>query len=157
MSAARAPVRLRPWLRAPGSLTQHLIRHSHRDGQGRFTVVLVHQAWVGASADVAPWLGVRMGQRVWRREVRLCAGAIEWVHAVTWANAAASALLRLDRLGNRSLGTVLFRAGSQRLQQRVLGPTAAGHWARRALHGLPGGGRLIVQEAFLPALPPFRR
>lgn len=153
MSAARAPERVRPWLRAPGSLTLHLVRHSH----GSFRVELVSQSWVGAPADVAPWLGVRMGQRVWRREVRLCAGAIEWVHAVTWANEAASALLRLDRLGNRSLGTVLFRAGSQRLQKRVLGPAAAGHWARRALHGLPGGGRLIVQEAFLPALPPFRR
>ena len=145
----RAPLRLRPWLLARGSLTRHLRRTAH----GRFRVEPVGEAWVRADARTAAWLGVRAGQRVWRREVRLLGMEREWVHAHTLANAQAWKLLRLDRLGNRSLGSVLYRRGAVRARFELMRVPASGRWARLALHALASRARLLVTEVFAPDIP----
>ncbi len=146
----RAPQDLRPWLLARGSLTRHLIDTA----QGAFKVEVVREAWVRADADAAAWLGVRIGVRLWLREVRLCGAGTPWVLARTLATRAAWRALHLRRLGARSLGSVLYRQRGRRARFAVLPPTPQQPWARRTLHVLPGGARLTVQEAFLPAIAP---
>ena len=149
----RVPQALRPWLLARGSLTRHLIDTA----AGAFRVECVHEAWVAADADAARWLGVRVGRRLWRREVRLCGTGVPWVEAVTLATEAACRRLRLQTLGTRALGAVLYRERGRRARFALLAPNATRPWARRTLHVLQGGARLTVQEAFLPALPARRR
>lgn len=150
----RVPQALRPWLLARGSLTRHLIDTA----SGAFRVELVREAWVAADVDAACWLGVRLGRRVWRREVRLCGAGVPWVAAVTLATEAACRRLRLQQLGTRALGAVLSRQRGRRIRFALLAPSATRPaWARRTLHELPGGERLSVQEAFLPALPARRQ
>lgn len=145
----RVPPRLRPWLLARGSLTRHLRRTAH----GRFRVDPIGETWVYADTRCAQWLGVRAGQRIWRREVRLLGMEQVWVHAHTLANPRAWKLLRLNRLGSRSLGSVLYRKGAVRARFALLRAPGSGRWARQTLHALPGGARLLVTEEFVPGIP----
>lgn len=154
LPSLRAPF---AWLRAPGSLTRHLARAC----PGRLVVEVVGEGWGAADAASARLLGLRMGGRVWRREVRLsCRHEGEWtafVHAVTLGSPEAHRMLGLARLGRRPLGSLLFRGGARRLSLEVLRPgRRRPRWARRSLF-LMRGQRLLVQEDFLPDLPPFRR
>ncbi|MEW5973839.1 MAG: chorismate lyase [Pseudomonadota bacterium] len=145
------------WLRAPGSLTRHLARVC----PGRLVVEVLCEGWAEADPASARLLGLRIGARVWRREVRLsCRHAGEWmsyVHAITLSSPEAHRMLGLARLGRRPLGSLLFRGGARRLSLEVLRPGRQRCcWARRSLF-LMRGQRLLVQEDFLPGLPPFRR
>lgn len=148
----------RAWLRAQGSLTRHLARVC----PGRLVVEVLGEGWAAADPASARLLGLRMGVRVWRREVRLACrhagGQTAYVHAVTLSSPAALRVLGLARLGRRPLGSLLFRQGARRLVREFLPPGHRGrpHWARRSLF-LLRGQRLLVQESFLPGLPPFRR
>lgn len=152
--------RFRPplaWLRAPGSLTRHLVRVC----PGRLVVEVLGEGWAEADPASARLLGLRIGARVWRREVRLsCRHAGAWtpyVHAITLSSPEAHRRLGLARLGLRPLGSLLFRGGARRLELAVLPPGRNGpRWARRSLF-LLRGHRLLVREEFLPGLPPFRR
>lgn len=145
------------WLRAPGSLTRHLARVC----PGRLVVEVLGEGWAEADPASARLLGLRIGARVWRREVRLsCWHAGAWtpyVHAITLGSPEAQRRLGLARLGRRPLGSLLFRGGARRLELAILPPGRNGpHWARRSLF-LLRGHRLLVREDFLPNLPPFRR
>lgn len=151
---ARPPL---AWLRAPGSLTRHLARVC----PGRLVVEVLGEGWAKANSTSARLLGVRVGARVWRREVRLaCRHAEAWtpyVHALTLGSPAAERGLGLARLGQRPLGSLLFRHGGRRLELVILPPGRSGPWwARRSLF-LLRGHRLLVWEVFLDGLPPFRR
>ncbi|MEW6727731.1 MAG: chorismate--pyruvate lyase family protein [Pseudomonadota bacterium] len=151
---ARPPL---AWLRAPGSLTRHLARVC----PGRLVVEVLGEGWAEADPASARLLGLRIGARVWRREVRLsCRHAGAWtpyVYAITLGSPAAQRRLGLARLGRRPLGSLLFRGGARRLELAVLPPGRSGpRWARRSLF-LLRGHRLLVWEAFLDGLPPFRR
>jgi len=140
------------WLYAPGSLTRHLARVC----PGPLWVEVIAEGWHVADVGVARDLEVRSGTRVWRREVRLGCGSTPYVHALTMASPAAIRALGLTRLGRRPLGHLLFRKGARRLKREVLRPRPGQPWARRTVY-LLRGHRLLVQEAFLPGLPPRRR
>lgn len=145
------------WLRAPGSLTRHLARAC----PGRLVVEVIGEGWADADPISARLLGLRIGARVWRREVRLaCRRADEmtpYVHAVTLSSPEAHRMLGLARLGRRPLGSLLFRGGARRLSLAILPPVHTDpRWARRSLF-LLRGHRLLVREEFLPGLPSFRR
>lgn len=142
----------RAWLRAPGSLTRHLVRAC----SGALRVRVVEEGWTSAELEPAERLGVRIGRRVWRREVILRCDDRPYVHAVTWMTEAGRRALGLGRLGGRPLGHVLFRRSARRLKREILPPREGRPWARRTLFEL-SGHRLLVQEEFLPGLPPFRR
>ncbi|MDM7463183.1 MAG: chorismate lyase [Tepidimonas taiwanensis] len=145
------------WLRAPGSLTRHLVRVC----PGSLVVEVLGEGWAKADPASARLLGLWGGARVWRREVCLaCRHAGTWtpyVHAITLGSPAAQRRLGLARLGQRPLGLLLFRGGARRLELAILPPGRSGpQWARRSLF-LLRGQHLVVWEAFLPGLPPFRR
>ncbi|MDM7322170.1 MAG: chorismate lyase [Gammaproteobacteria bacterium] len=145
------------WLRAPGSLTRHLVRVC----PGSLVVEVLGEGWAKADPVSARLLGLRTGAQVWRREVRLsCRHAGAWthyVHAITLGSPAAQRRLGLARLGQRPLGLLLFRRGGRRIKFAILTPGRSGpRWARRSLF-LLRGHRLLVWEAFLEGLPSFRR
>ncbi|MFZ5467591.1 MAG: chorismate--pyruvate lyase family protein [Pseudomonadota bacterium] len=121
------------WLRAPGSLTRHLARVC----PGRLVVEVLCEGWAEADPASARLLGLRIGARVWRREVRLsCRHAGEWtpyVHAITLSSPEAHRMLGLARLGRRPLGSLLFRGGARRLSLETLP-------IRRVLDGRPPKG-----------------
>ncbi|MEW6765958.1 MAG: chorismate lyase [Pseudomonadota bacterium] len=139
------------WLYAPGSLTRHLARVC----LGQLWVEVIAEGWREADVGVARDLEVRPGTRVWRREVRLGCGSTPYVHAITLSSASGARALGLARLGRRPLGHLLFRKGARRLRREVIRARPGQTWARRTLY-LLRGHRLVVQEAFLPGLPPFR-
>lgn len=140
------------WLRAPGSLTRHLARAC----AGSLRVDVLAESWGKADTRGARDLDLRPGSRVWRREVRLSCGEHDYVHAMTLASPVAVRVLGLARLGRRPLGHLLFRKGARRLKREVIRPRPGQPWARRTVY-LLRGHRLLVQEAFLPGLPPRRR
>ncbi|MEW6444569.1 MAG: chorismate--pyruvate lyase family protein [Pseudomonadota bacterium] len=148
-SQPRAPL---AWLHAPGSLTRHLARVCGEAPR----VDVMAEGWVRAAVDEARLLGIRAGGRIWRREVRLGCGSVSYVHAVTLASASTVRSLGLGRLGVRPLGRLLFRRGARRLAREILRPHAGQAWGRRTLY-LMGRHRLLVQECFLPGVPPRRR
>ena len=93
------------WLLDPGSLTRRL-----QQVCGRFRVQVYRQAWARPTLDEARALGLRAGGRAWVREVHLFCDEQPCVFARTIIPAATvqGSLRRLTRLGNRSLGAVLF-------------------------------------------------
>jgi len=140
------------WLHAPGSLTRRLARAC----PGVLRVGVVEEGWTRAALEPARRLGVRMGRRIWRREVVLRCDGRDYVHAVTWVTEAGWRALGLGRLGGRPLGHVLFRRSARRLRREILPPREGRPWARRTLYVLRGH-RLLVREDFLPGLPPMSR
>lgn len=150
---------LRSWLTESRSLTVRCQRMS-----SSFRVRVLHQGWGRA-------LGDSQGGKVCLpvRDVLLeCDGAPVIFAHTTLCTAAGGRLRRwLARLGERSLGSVLFRhPGFRRgaleylrlnAQQPLFRQALAGQqlpgalWARRSLHRL-GREALLVTEVFLPAL-----
>ena len=154
---------LRSWLTEPGSLTARCQR-----GCTRFRVRLLRYGKGRALADEAA--GSTIGrQPAWVREVVLeCDGQPVIFAHTTLSTATRGRLARwMDRLANRSLGSLLFAyPGFRReaieylrldrrhpLYQRAATVAEVGEtlWARRSLHRL-GAQHVLVTEVFLPAI-----
>jgi chorismate--pyruvate lyase len=105
-SLMRAPdnVSLMPWLRDRGSLTARI------QARGRFAVRVLRQGLDSPTADEALALGLPRQARAWVREVALsCDGQIVvFAHTVLPHRPRGPLSLWLARLGNRSLGALLF-------------------------------------------------
>lgn len=147
------PAAARTWLTLTGSLTAALEARS----QGRLQVRLLHQGWQRPAPEEILQLRLSPREHVWVREVELVVAGKAWVHARSLLPRRSLRGIghRVTRLGNRSLGSLLFRHPDlkrealtlARLDRHPAGPV----WARRSclrLHGHP----VFVAEAFLPAL-----
>lgn len=159
---------MRDWLTTPGSLTARLVAHSRQ-----FRVQKLRQAGNVCLADEAGAIGLARPTRVWEREVLLrCDGrAVVYGHTVVPMSASAHDWPLFSALGERSLGTTLFRdprVARGRLEFARLRPghplierlrNALGHdlpphttyFARRCLYRRRRGV-LLVTEVFLPAV-----
>ncbi|MEK6789060.1 MAG: chorismate lyase [Pseudomonadota bacterium] len=146
------PAAWRSWLNEPGSLTARL----QRKALGGLRVRVLHEGWAVPHLEERRQLGLKAGQYAWVREVQLLNGDAVWVQArsILPRSSLTGMGRRLTRLGNQSLGSVLFRNPAL-----VRGDIACARvtlangicWARRSrltLHGHP----VLVAEAFMPAL-----
>lgn len=151
------------WLRERHSLTLRLRRHCTS-----FTVRCLCQRLEVLQHDEATRLSLRSGSVAWVREVLLCTDAEPAVFAHTaMARHPRHAFdLRFARLGERSLGSLLFadpcirrgplefarldsRHPLYRRAQACLGRLPARLWARRSLFS-QGRKTVLVTELFLP-------
>ncbi|MFN3586959.1 MAG: chorismate--pyruvate lyase family protein [Moraxellaceae bacterium] len=148
----RPPPAVAGWLTAPGSLTARLVAAA----DGDFRVRLLAQYWGRPAPEEARRLGLHPGRFALIREVELVGRGQPWVRArsVLPVASLAGAGRRLRRLGNRSLGHLLFRDPTLRRGPieiaRLLQPEGRVYARRSRLvyHGQP----LLVAECFLPAL-----
>lgn len=146
------PSALRSWLDEPGSLTARLVRLSH----GQFRIQVLGEGWARPTQEERQCLGMSRREYAWVREVVLLGHDQPWVQArsVLPRSSLVGVGRRLTRLGNRSLGGLLFRDPAlQRGDITSARLTLSGCevWARRSklmLHGHP----VLVAEAFLPTL-----
>lgn len=164
LSADRLPSPLEPdlhdWLYVDkGSLTRRLTELA----DGAFSVTPLREAWQLLRADECAALGVPEESEGWVREVYLCGHGQPWVFARSVAARAQleESGLDLQRLGNRSLGELLFSDPAfarGTLQARHYPahwlPDACrvdGLWARRSCFRQNRLG-VLVAEVLLPAL-----
>ncbi|MCA8864286.1 MULTISPECIES: chorismate--pyruvate lyase family protein [unclassified Halomonas] len=151
------------WVASTDSLTARLMAAG---GAKPFRVRLLRQGVGWPRQDEAQALGIGAKRYAWLREVALCLDETPWVVARSVAPLAQLKGQRLDRLGERSLGSWLFRQpglirGSLEATTQV--PTFASvngiqgnaAWGRRSVfsygckhHSLS----LLVQEYFLSAM-----
>ncbi|GGO77242.1 chorismate pyruvate-lyase [Marinobacterium nitratireducens] len=154
-SRLAAPAPWRNWLLDRGSLTQRLISAS----RGRFHVEVLRQGVYRPSRSEARALGLPPRRLALIREVQLCGAGEPWVYArsVFPVSTLSGAERRLTRVGNRSLGTLLFSDPTMRREPLQIGELQLRDgtrlWARRSVFRL-GGKPLLVCEVFLPALEP---
>lgn len=164
-SSAHSP--FNPWLRDRGSLTAYL------QARGQFVVRVLRQGLAMPTSDEAIALGIKRDQLAWVREVvLLCAGEpLVFAHSVLPCRPRGPMTRWLARLGNRSLGALLFAhpgfargaIHGQRLDHRHalfhpalaamgLAATPPPHlWARRSCFAF-GAQSVLVTEVFAPAL-----
>lgn len=102
------------WLLDPASLTQRL-----QTVCGEFRVEVLRSSWLRPTLDELRALNLRPGQRALVREVHLLCDGRPWVFARTVIprETLAGKYRRLTRLGNRSLGAVLFADNTMRRDQ----------------------------------------
>ncbi|HWQ94840.1 MAG TPA: chorismate lyase, partial [Gammaproteobacteria bacterium] len=146
----------------PGSLTRRL-----QQVCSRFRVQVYRQGWARPMLDEAHALGLRAGERAWVREVHLFCDEQPCVFARTIIprTTLQGKYRRLTRLGNRSLGAVLFADKTLRrsdLDIAVIGERQALFtpatvlssvkpakiWGRRSLFHL-SNRPLLLSEIFL--------
>lgn len=152
-ATADAPHIWRKWLLDSGSLTRRLLQASN----GHFRVEVVRQLWQRPTRSEALALGMSPRQIALIREVQLIGHEQPWVFARTIipATTLTGKQRQLNTLGNRSLGTVLFRDPTMRRgplqisKIRLSGNETV--WARRSVFRL-ANKPLLVAEVFLPAL-----
>lgn len=156
------PAPLVSWLRERGSLTRRCEQRSEH-----FAVRLLRQTFSRALAD-------DHGQRCLVREVLLLCDqqAVIFAHTTLAPRPRGRLTLWLTRLGNRSLGSLLFHCKSfsrgpiefRRLKPgdplfahaiAASGITAKELWARRSAHRL-GCQQVLVTEVFLPRIIELR-
>lgn len=153
---ALLPQPWRDWLFDRGSLTARLSALQ----PGQFRVQLLSQYHGRPTPLERSELGLAHGQTVWVREVILLLGDTPVVYARTAVPLATltGAGRRLQHLGQRSLGSFLFRQPSLRRA-----PLQASHckanplgleWSRRSVFHL-WGKPLMVSEAFTGQLNGF--
>jgi chorismate lyase len=166
----RAPRRMHDWLVTAGSLTARLVAHSRA-----FRVQRLHQRSSMCLPDEAATIGLPRPERVWEREVLLrCDGKpVVFAHTVVPTSATAADWPLFSALGERSLGSTLFRdprvqrgelefarirAGHPLMQRARAalgiagpGPGDALLYARRCLYRRHQG-LLLVTEVFLPSV-----
>jgi chorismate lyase len=160
-------LRFLSWLRDRGSLTARL------QTRGAFAVQTLRQGLTVPTLDEAQVLGIRRGRLAWVREVALyCDGApVVFAHTVLAYRPRGPLTGWLARLGNRSLGALLFANARfirgalycQRLDERheLFHPAIAALqradvppkvlWARRSRFRF-GTQSVLVTEVFSPAL-----
>lgn len=153
-----------PWLRDSGSLTARI------QAQGRFAVRLLRQEQALPTRDEAAALGINAGTLAWVREVALlCDGkVVAFAHTVLPCRPRGPLTRWLARLGNRSLGSLLFshhgfargKFNFRRLDARhplfppaseVIGDAPQTLWARRSLFRF-GQQSVLVTEVYSAAL-----
>lgn len=151
------------WVASTDSLTARLVAAS---GDRCFRVRLLRQGIGWPRQDEAQALGIDPKRLAWLREVALCVDETPWVVARSVAPLAQLKGQRLERLGERSLGSWLFRQ-----PDLIRGPLevttqpprfASGNdsgetcsWGRRSVFqhgGQQGGLSLLIQEYFLGAM-----
>ncbi|MGR4070478.1 chorismate lyase [Halomonas sp. LR3S48] len=139
------------WVATRDSLTARLIEA----GDGRpFRVRLLGQRLGKPRLDEAQALKLPLNRLAWLREVALCLDERPWVVARSVAPLAQMRGQRLERLGERSLGSWLFRQPD--LVRSPIEVTAAsapfhrltGPWGRRSVFR-HGRFAVLVQEFFL--------
>lgn len=162
----RLPRNVAHWLLDEGSLTHRLQWH----GGGQFSVLLLSQQWARPQPDEREIM--RLGDRELAqvRQTLLRVDGEPWVFARSILPMASlqGANRHLRQLGNRSLGSWLFRAPQlQRSDFQVariqphnqLVPVAlqqdAALWGRRSRFEVAGAA-LLVCEIFLPAFRPWQ-
>ncbi|MBQ0757767.1 MAG: chorismate lyase [Amphritea sp.] len=152
-AAPDAPNVWRKWLLDSGSLTRHLMQASNGD----FRVEVVRQLWHRPTRSEALALGISPRQMALIREVQLIGLGQPWVFARTIipATTLTGKQRQLNTLGNRSLGTVLFRDPTMRRGPLQISKLRLSNnetvWARRSVFRL-ANKPLLVAEVFLPAL-----
>ncbi|MBZ0332425.1 chorismate lyase [Halomonas sp. ANAO-440] len=142
------------WVASRDSLTARLIEAG---GEKAFRVRLLDQRPGRPRPDEARALGLPVGRLAWLREVALCLDERPWVVARSVAPLAQLRGQRLDRLGERSLGSWLFRQPG--LERSPIEVTASpppfhcqsGPWGRRSVFR-HGRFAVLVQEFFLDAM-----
>ncbi len=158
------------WLSDGGSLTRSVIA----SGRGRFRVDLISQGQGVALPSEAALLDGGPAQATLVREVRLYCGREAHVFARTLIplGSLRGPVHALTQLGRRPLGEVLFsnpttrrlRVEAARITPRHrLFARAISHlrrrpdelWGRRTLFDY-GGERILVNEIFLPGIPPLK-
>jgi len=158
---------LRAWLADRGSLTARI------QTKGQFAVRVLRQGLGQPTPDEAAALDIDPGELVWVREVALSCDRVivVFAHTVLPRRPRGPLSVWLARLGNRSLGALLFaHAGFvrgpihfRRLDRRD-GLFAAAHrtlavdgeapralWARRSLFAF-GPQKVLVTEVFSPRI-----
>ncbi|WP_370741205.1 chorismate--pyruvate lyase family protein [Halomonas heilongjiangensis] len=139
------------WVASRDSLTARLIAAG---GERRFRVRLLDQRLIRPRHDEARVLGLPYPRHAWCREVALCLDGHPWVVARSVAPLARLRGQRLERLGERSLGSWLFRQpGLERSPIEVTASpppfhAASGPWGRRSVFR-HGRFAVLVQEFFL--------
>ncbi len=142
------------WISSQDSLTARLIQAA---GDAPFRVKLIDQGIARPHRDEAQALGIGLQRLAWYREVALCIGERPWVAARSVAPLSGLRGQRLDRLGERSLGSWLFRQPDlERGPIEVTRHDPAFYpanicWGRRSVlkHRRL---RILVQEFFLDAM-----
>ena len=162
---------IRSWLTNAGSLTARL------QTLGTFSVTLLDQRLAKPTGDEAEGLGLRRTQVAWTREVALSVDGkpVVFAHTVLPRRPRGPLIRWLKRLGNRSLGALLFahpRFSRGPLAARRLDPRHAlfypsiealqltdaqppALWARRSRFSF-GKQSILVTEVFSPAVSKFR-
>lgn len=147
------------WVASTDSLTARL----QAAGSGQpFRVRLLRQGVGVPLHDEAQALGIELRRYAWLREVALCVGDNPWVVARSVAPLTQLKGQRLEQLGERSLGSWLFRQPdlvrgpleATSGAPRFAFPQDAGvksRWGRRSVFQ-HGGLSLLVQEYFLSTM-----
>lgn len=146
------PADLLSWLDEPGSLTRRL----QTVAAGRLRVRVLSEGWGHPTLEERRCLRLPAREMAWLREVSLGVDDTVWVQArsVLPRSSLTGVGRRLTRLGDRSLGALLFRDPALRRGEIAVARLPGRGdplWARRSklvLHGHP----VLVAEAFLPAL-----
>ncbi|WP_221793670.1 chorismate--pyruvate lyase family protein [Oceanobacter mangrovi] len=146
----RLPRQWRHWLCDNGSLTRRLQQHS----TAPFRVDVLAEDHGHASPQECQDLGLSWPQSVWRREVALWLGNQLMVRARTVVPHQQLTQLNypLRGLGNRSLGSFLFRQPNLQRQSLAIAPSTPAlrqefPWTRRSVFAL-GAVQILVSEAF---------
>lgn len=156
------------WLRDRGSLTERL------QARGSFAVKLLRQGLGRPTIDEACALDIERKQVAWVREVALYCNdrPLVFAHTVLAYRPRGAMTGWLARLGNRSLGALLFsHAGFKRgtisvrridhrhslfrraVEAMALSKPPCALWARRSLFSF-GAQSVLVTEVFSPDLRP---
>jgi len=161
----RAPTLIRPWLIDKQSLTARL----RCACTAQFRVQLLDEQWTRIPLSERRALGLGGDKKAYVRQVHLYCGDTPWVYARTVIpqQSLRGKLYGLTKLGNKSLGSVLFAEPTMQRglmeiahvsADSLLYTTALGKqdasgdaiWGRRSVFNL-FGGNLLVNEFFLPA------
>ncbi len=160
------PSDLRTWLFDKNSLTTRLMEAS----DGQFSVKVESEKWCLPQRNERLLLGLRHGEYVFVRQVYLLCKGTPWVFArsIIPVKAANGQLKGLTRLGNKSLGSVLFNNPNIQRSGIALTQVSAQHdmfatattfskrkasqiWGRRSKYTIRNQP-LLVSEFFLPDL-----
>ncbi|MGP8290910.1 chorismate--pyruvate lyase family protein [Vreelandella zhanjiangensis] len=145
------------WVASTNSLTARL---TAAGGEKPFRVRLLRQGVAMPQPDEAQALGLALRHYAWLREVALCVGDTPWVVARSVAPLTQLQGQHLEQLGERSLGSWLFRQPdlirgpleATACAPRFAYPTdAESLWGRRSVFQ-HAGLSLLVQEYFLSAM-----